>query len=273
MNVGDEVLRALGLASSDEQVAVAWGAVATGHAADCGIEAEIIGSSWRLTGAVDTVLWNEGVDQLLVVARSKPIAGRERGVRVYRIPTTTTGCTISPRHLLASDARSVQLDGVEVSDGDAVGPLRDASDALTGALDRLRVAAVDEMLAAADAARASTIERVMTREQFGAPLSDLQAVRHRLADMATSIAVVRGLADDARAAAEHGPCAIEAAIAKLIASDRLPDVTASAHQLHGGEGYYADHELHGQHKLVCTLAALLGNGSHQRVRLAGLLAE
>jgi alkylation response protein AidB-like acyl-CoA dehydrogenase len=90
--------------------------------------------------------------------------------------------------------------------------------------------------------------------------------------MDIALRAVQGLYDDARHVAD-GPCAVEATIAKLVASSRLPDVTASAHQLHGGEGYYADRPLASLHKQVCTLAALFGGESHQRARLARLLAE
>jgi alkylation response protein AidB-like acyl-CoA dehydrogenase len=273
MNIGGEVSDALGVAAADEGVAVVWRAVATGDPTDAGIDAEIVGSTWQLSGEVGTVLWPEDTTTLLVVARGRPIAGRDRGMRVYRVDAAHPRCVVTPRALLHGDARRVRLDGVEVSDDDAVGPPRDASAALARALDRICVAAVDEMLGAAQAALDDAVTWVSSREQFGAPLAARQAVQHRAADMALSVAAVRGLLADAQFAAARGKCAVEAVIAKLIASDRLPDVTAAAHQLHGGEGYYADRSLHAWHKQVCTLAALFGNGSHQRARLARLLAE
>jgi alkylation response protein AidB-like acyl-CoA dehydrogenase len=273
INVSAEVERALGVSSPTAGVAVVWNAVCSGEPADAGVEAEIVGSSWRLSGEVSTVLWPDAGTSLLVVARSKPVAGRARGLRVYRLPLDAPGVTHVPRPLLAYVGRSVRLDGVEVSDSDSVGPPRDATPALAGAFDALCVDAVGEMLAASQAALDEAVRWVSERVQFGEPLAARQAVRHRAADMATSIAAVRALYEHARDAASRGRCTIDAAVAKLVASDRLPDVTAGAHQLHGGEGYYADRPLHQFHKQVCTLAALFGNGSHQRVRLARLLAE
>jgi alkylation response protein AidB-like acyl-CoA dehydrogenase len=273
MNVAAAVLRALGSSTDGDDTAVVWQAVTSGDPADAGIEAEIVGSTWRLSGQVDTVLWPERVSHLLVVVRSKPIAGRDRGVRVYRIPVDADGCAVEPRPLLGADARRVRLDRVEMLDRDAVGPPRDAAPALGQALDRLCIEAVAEMVDLAQQALDQAVAWVNEREQFGAALATRQAVQHRAADMAMAVAAVQGLVDDARAAAAHGPCAVAATIAKLVASDRLPDVTASAHQLHGGEGYYADRGLHVLHKRVCTLAMLFGSGSHQRARLARLLAE
>jgi alkylation response protein AidB-like acyl-CoA dehydrogenase len=273
MNTSVEVERALGVSAPSAGVAVVWNAVSSGDPGDAGVEAEIVGSSWRLSGEVPTVLWPDAGTSLLVVARSKPVAGRDRGLRVYRVALDTPGVSHSPRPLLSYVGRSVRLDGVEVSDADAVGPPRDAALALARAFDALCVDAVGEMLAAAQSALDDAVSWVSRRVQFGEPLAARQAVRHRAADMATSLAAVRALHEDARDAASRGLCTIEATVAKLVASERLPEVTASAHQLHGGEGYYADRPLHEWHKRVCTLAALFGNGSHQRARLARLLAE
>jgi alkylation response protein AidB-like acyl-CoA dehydrogenase len=273
VNVAAQLLSSLGGTDTSEPLAAVWGAVTSGEPADASIEADIVGSTWRLNGEVGTVLWPDNASGLLVVVRSKPIAGRDRGMRVYRVPIDVAGCTVSPRQLLDGEARRVELDGVEVRDTDSVGPARDASASLAMAFDRLCIDAVGEMLAAAQAAVVHALQWVAQREQFGAPLATRQVVQHRAADMDIAIRAVSALHDDAVLASEPGPCAIEAAVAKLVASERLPDVTASAHQLHGGEGYYADRPLAGLHKRVCTLAALFGNGSHQRARLAHLLAE
>jgi alkylation response protein AidB-like acyl-CoA dehydrogenase len=272
MNVAATLRAALAADDLVGEHAAVWGAVSSGDPVDASIEAEIVGSSWRLRGVVDTVLWPPVPIALLVVARSKPIAGRDRGMRVYRVPLDAPGCTISARPLLHGDARRVELDAVDVQDADSVGPARDASTMLATAFDHLCIDAIGEMLGAADAAKALALQWVAQRAQFGAPLATRQAVQHRAADMDIALRAVRGLYDDALLAADRS-CAVEATIAKLVASERLPDVTASAHQLHGGEGYYDDRPIAALHKQVCTLAALFGNGSHQRARLARLLTE
>jgi alkylation response protein AidB-like acyl-CoA dehydrogenase len=272
MNVVDAVSLALGVREPSAG-AVVWGAISSGSPADAGIEAEAVGRTWQLSGTVDTVLWPDATQSLLVISRSRPFAGRDRGMRVHRVPCTAPGVTIAERPLLAFDARSVHFDGVEVHDADAIGPARDASAALAAAFDQLCIAAVDLMLREAEAALAAAVEWVSAREQFGAPLAARQAVQHRAANMAIDCAAVRGLVEAAHEASARGRCTVEAATAKLLANERLPEVTASAHQLHGGEGYYADRDLHLHHRRVCTLAALFGNASRQRARLALLLED
>src|SRR5690606_21945058 len=156
-----------------------------------------------------------------------------RGIRVHRVAADAPGVRLEAATLLdGTQVHTVHLVGVEADDSDAVGPPRDATPALSAILDTAMVLAAAEMLGAASAAQAAASEWVQQRVQFGAPLSSRQVVQHRIADMAIACAAVRALVDDAVARAEAGePFGTEAAIAKLVASRRLPDVTAAAHQL------------------------------------------
>jgi butyryl-CoA dehydrogenase/acyl-CoA dehydrogenase len=84
------------------------------------------------------------------------------------------------------------------------------------------------------------------RVAFGHPIADFQAIRFKLADMATQIEAARQLtyhvADqiDQRSAADVG---MEASMAKLFASDMAERVTSEALQIHGGYGYTKDFPL------------------------------
>jgi butyryl-CoA dehydrogenase len=84
------------------------------------------------------------------------------------------------------------------------------------------------------------------RVAFGHPIADFQAIRFKLADMATQIEAARQLtyhvADqiDQRSAADVG---MEASMAKLFASDMAEHVTSEALQIHGGYGYTKDFPL------------------------------
>jgi alkylation response protein AidB-like acyl-CoA dehydrogenase len=272
--VAAEVAQKLGAPPPSPRTALVWRAVLSGDPADAGIEAVAIGRAWQLGGRVAAIVPDaHDIDELLVVSRSRPLAGRDRGLRVHRIPAGAGGVRLARASLLDGVALTVELDGALVTDDDALGPPRDASAALSLALDTGSILAVDDMLDAAQAALDLATAWVSQRQQFGAALATRQAVQHRAADMAIVISAVRGLLDDAKQAASNSKdFAVEAAMAKLVASERLPDVTAGAHQLHGGEGYYADRGLHELHRRVLTLATLLGDPARQRRRLADLLA-
>lgn len=233
------------------------------------------GRSWVVSGSVPHVPGATGATTLLTIVRSRPFAGRERGLRLYAIDASMPGVGIHPLRTIDDDGgATVVFDAVQVGDERAIGPSRDASGAVGAALDAVTLVAVAEMLGAADAARVVAMRWVHERVQFGEPLAKRQAVAHRIADMTLACDAVRLLLEDALrdVAADGGaPDPLAVARCKLAANVRLPQVTAGAHQLHGGEGYYADRPLHRLHRRVSSLAVQLGDSRTMRRCAAGVL--
>jgi alkylation response protein AidB-like acyl-CoA dehydrogenase len=76
------------------------------------------------------------------------------------------------------------------------------------------------------------------REQFGKPISSFQAIRFKLADMATEIEAGRALVLKAAWLKDQGRAfAREAAMAKLFTGELSNRVANAALQIHGGFGY------------------------------------
>ncbi|SNR41866.1 acyl-CoA dehydrogenase family protein [Halorubrum vacuolatum] len=91
--------------------------------------------------------------------------------------------------------------------------------------------------AAFEAARTYATER----EQFGGPISDFQAISHKLADMDTKIQAATLLMHKAADLKERDePFIKEAAQAKLYASEISREVANEGIQIHGGYGYTKD---------------------------------
>ena len=233
------------------------------------------GRSWMISGHASHVPNALGARLLRTVVRSRPFAGRERGLRVYSIDADTPGVTITALETIDADgAGRIIYDAVQIGDERVVGPSRDATVALGAAFDCIVLVAVAEMLGAADAARRSAMRSVQSRVQFGEPLARRQAVAHRVADMTIACDAVSLMLADALASAidnTHRPEPLAVASTKLAASVQLPLVTASAHQLHGGEGYYADQPMHRWHRRVSSLAMQFGDRRTMRARAAELL--
>ena len=230
------------------------------------------GRGWLVSGSADHVARGADAASLLTVVRSRPFAGRARGIRVYLVDAATPGVTNVPLSGIdiESSAR-VGFDAVHIGDDRAVGPSRDATGAIDVALDCITIVAVAEMVGAADAARRAAMQWVTSRVQFGEPLARRQAIAHRVADMTIACDAVALLLDHALATAvENGgrPDPLVVVTAKLAANERLPEVTAGAHQLHGGEGYYADRPLHRWHRRVTSLAMQFGDRRALRARSA-----
>jgi alkylation response protein AidB-like acyl-CoA dehydrogenase len=104
---------------------------------------------------------------------------------------------------------------------------------------RIGIAAV--AVGAARAALDAAVKYANEREAYGAPIIKLQGVAFDLADMATQFEVAQHYMLHASRLHYAGvPCAKEASIAKLFASEMAEKVCSEALQIHGGYGYLSD---------------------------------
>ena len=106
-------------------------------------------------------------------------------------------------------------------------------------LDGGRIGIAAQALGIAEGALNETVAYVKQRKQFGRPIAAFQNTQFQLADMATQCAAARALvyiAADAKEA-KLPTLSVNAAQAKLFASETAMAVTTKAVQLHGGYGY------------------------------------
>jgi acyl-CoA dehydrogenase len=93
----------------------------------------------------------------------------------------------------------------------------------------------------AQAALDAATEYSTQREQFDQPISEFQAIKHKLADMDTKTRAARLLMHSAADRKMRGDDFIkEAAQAKLYASEVSREVANEGIQIHGGYGYTKD---------------------------------
>jgi alkylation response protein AidB-like acyl-CoA dehydrogenase len=99
-------------------------------------------------------------------------------------------------------------------------------------------------LALAQRALDLTLGYVAERNAFGKPIGSFQAVRHRIADMATHLEGARALtyATAQRFAAGEYPVR-EISMAKLLVGEVVNDVVDGCLQLHGGAGYMREYGI------------------------------
>ena len=105
-------------------------------------------------------------------------------------------------------------------------------------LDGGRIGIAAQAVGIAQGAYEAALEYAKTRIQFGKPLVKQQAIAFKLADMALDIESARLLTH--RAAWKKGeglPFSVDAAMAKVKASETAMWVTTQAVQIHGGYGY------------------------------------
>lgn len=104
--------------------------------------------------------------------------------------------------------------------------------------ERARILIGFRCIGVAQAAYDAAFRYAQERVQFGQPIAEFQAVRHKLADMATEIAAARALAFSVARTFDRGiRCNAEAGMVKLFCSEMVARVTRTAMLLHGGLGY------------------------------------
>ncbi len=111
-----------------------------------------------------------------------------------------------------------------------------------------------------------------TREQFGQPIAQFQAVKHQLADMALEVDPTRGLWWFAAHAFDKEPTEIErsAALAKAHITDRVMEVARRAVEVHGGLGFTWECDVQIWFKRALFDRMYLGAPSAHRARIADL---
>jgi len=109
---------------------------------------------------------------------------------------------------------------------------------------RERLVAGLHAIGMADRALDDTMAYVRERQAFGAPLSDKQVVRHKLADCATQLEAARALTYAACLKYEAGEDAIrEISMVKLFTAEMVNRVAYDCVQLHGGYGYMREYPI------------------------------
>ena len=179
-------------------------------------------------------------DVVIVFAKTDP---NDRGsITQFLVPKDVAGLSAGDPEtklgLRASDTTSLTFDGVRVP---ASYRLTEEGRGLSAALAILnggRVSVAAQAVGLSRAALAAALSYVEEREQFDQPIGDFQAVRHELAEMATTLRASRLLTWDAARRMDRGEQARRAAsMAKYFATEGAMDVTNAALQLHGGYGY------------------------------------
>ncbi len=104
------------------------------------------------------------------------------------------------------------------------------------------------------------------REQFGKPIIEFQGVSFMLADMATQLEASKLLVRQAAWLKDHGkPFSLQAAMAKLFATDTTMKVTTDAVQVLGGAGYTQEFPLERYMREAKVMQIVEGTNQVQRL--------
>jgi alkylation response protein AidB-like acyl-CoA dehydrogenase len=182
-------------------------------------------------------------------------------------PEKTMGVRSSPPAQVVFDDARIPADRLVGAEGTG---FRIAMEALDSG--RLGIAACAVGLA--QAALDYAVGYARDREQFGRPIADFQGLGFLLADMATAVSAARAITLAAARLRDAGrPYSVEAAKAKLFATDACMHVTTDAVQVLGGYGYVSDHPVERFMREAKVLQIVEGTNQIQRLVISRALAH
>jgi alkylation response protein AidB-like acyl-CoA dehydrogenase len=202
------------------------------------------GNHYLLSGS--KIFITNGVygDLYFVAARTATgtVERRHDGISMFLVERGLPGFTVSRKldkmGMRASDTAELAFHECPVPAENLLGVEGRGFQQLAAGLQRERIMAAVLALSGAAQALEDTMAYLRERQAFGEPLSRKQALRHRVAEMATENEAARHLVYHAAACYNAGDdCITEVSMAKLFATEVANRVAYQAVQLHGGYGY------------------------------------
>jgi butyryl-CoA dehydrogenase len=195
---------------------------------------------YRITGKKVWVANAEDASVVIVFARTRP-GLRGQGITAFLVPMDSPGITRTARAdslgVRGLGCMDLELD-LAVTDDQVLGQVDQGFELAMWALQGGRVAIAAQALGIGQAALDEAIAYAKTREQFGQPIANYQAIQWMLADMATELAAARMLTLKAAAAkGTQEKSTVEAAMAKLAASEAAHKAADKAMQILASAGY------------------------------------
>ena len=215
-----------------------------------------------LNGSKLAVLNGDDADYLVVTARSDGAARSDNGISLFIVDARQQGVTRDGFCAVdGSRGANITLTDVRVAGDALIGDLNGGWPLIETVIDDSIVAMGAESLGAMQVLLDSTVTYTKTREQFGQPIGNFQALQHRMADMYLKLEELRSLLFNAAIQVDANSDEVASACAalKVKIADAGKFISQQAVQLHGGIGM-TDELVVGHHfKRLMVLAMLYGD--------------
>ena len=235
------------------------------------------GDCWVLNGG-KTFTTNAHYAQVCVAMAVTDRSASSHGISAFILEAGMPGFRVGKKEdklgMRASATGEVLFTDCRLPAGQMVGkPGEGFVDSLR-ILDGGRISIAALSVGIAQGAYEAALKYSKQRKQFGRPISEFQAIQHKLADMATAIDASRLLTYRAGWMKDQGRRVTrESAMAKLFASEAAVDVANEALQIHGGYGFIKDYPVEKFYRDVklCTIGE--GTSEIQRLVIARQLLK
>ncbi|MFC7477244.1 acyl-CoA dehydrogenase family protein [Dankookia sp. GCM10030260] len=229
-----------------------------------------------LEGAKSVVLHGDCADRLIVSARTS--GGRDdiEGISLFLVDAKAPG--LARRGYTLRDgtrAAELSLSGVRVPRDALLGERDHALPVIERVVEAGIAATGAEVIGTMEAMQAMTLDYLKTRQQFGKPIGDNQALQHRAAEMLVAMEQGRSMAMLATMSLEEEDAAERArsiSMAKVGIGQAGRFVSQNAVQLHGGIGMTEEYAVGHFFRRVMVIEHMFGDTATHLDRLADQVA-
>ena len=212
------------------------------------------GDTWVINGNKTWCTFADGADFIFLLARTRAEIDPQRkhvGISAFLIdkprgsfPPGIAGSSIPKIGYFGWKTWELAFDALRLPADALIGTEGEAFAAFSRGLETYRAHTAARAIGLARGALEDATQYAQQRIQFDQPIANFQAIRFKLAHMATQIEAARQLNFHVCTQIDQGlRCDTEAAMSKLFASEMSERVCSEALQILGGAGYTTHHAV------------------------------
>ncbi|XP_041058747.1 short-chain specific acyl-CoA dehydrogenase, mitochondrial isoform X2 [Carcharodon carcharias] len=239
--------------------------------------ARLDGDHWILNG---TKAWiTNGWDaSAAVVFATTDKSLKHKGISAFLVPMPTQGLSLGKKEdklgIRASSTTNLIFEDCRLPKDNILGEPGFGFKIAMQTLDSGRIGIASQALGIAQAALDCAVDYAEKRMAFGSPISKLQAIQFKLADMGLALESARLLTWRAAMLKDNGKSYTkEAAMAKLAASEAATSIAHKAMQILGGMGYVTDMAAERHYRDARITEIYEGTSEIQRLVIANQLLK
>jgi len=242
------------------------------NAAALQTKAVLKGDRYIINGTKAWITNGGAADAAIVYCNTQPEKG-EKGITALIVEKGTPGFKVGKEEkklgINATACTELSFTDCEVPAANRIGAEGEGYKVALSTLDGGRIGIASQAIGIAQGAFEAALAYSQERMAFGQPISQFQAIQFMLADMATEIDAARLLARKAAWKQDTKQrFSMEAAMAKLYASEMSTRVTHKAIQVHGGYGYSREYPVERMYRDARITEIYEGTSEIQRLVIA-----
>jgi alkylation response protein AidB-like acyl-CoA dehydrogenase len=211
--------------------------------------------------------------RILILARTDRLEKPHQGLTLFDVPAGAPGIEVRPISTMGGrDVNDVFLTDVEVAEEQVLGSPGEGFKHIMAGLNGERLVAAAQGIGMAERTLVDLLRYVKERKQFGRPIGTFQALRHRIADIATDLECARSLTYELAHLYDEAPNATEltrlTSMAKLKVTETAKHAALEGMQMMGGYGYATEYDMERHVRVALAPPIYAGTNEIQREIIA-----